>query len=272
VHLNPSTSIWFELGAARHAILTKELPPHDDKKVAGAVEAYTNALRICPNKRDDITRRLQHLHLLPVANPGGGVSSSHAAAPRAAETTSNNNAPASAESSDAVVAKSEVLTSVEPSSMAAAPSSFHEIPSISTFTNSAAATVVSVISNVTVGEANAAAAAATDTHADTVAGAMSRVEGIVSGTGAVPFDSPAAQATLPATTPLVPLGGGGSAVGMEGAAMAEPPADVAETRRSAAIETAASEDEEDDDDEEEDDDDEEDEDMGEELGEDEEAF
>ena len=63
VHLNPCSPAWFDLGAARHDALTVS-GAGATSMITAAVEAYTRALTICPNRREDISRRLQHLNTI----------------------------------------------------------------------------------------------------------------------------------------------------------------------------------------------------------------
>ena len=64
VHLNPGSPAWFDLGAARHHIVSSSPSPPDPTAITAAVEAYTKALSICTAKRDDICARLEHLQQL----------------------------------------------------------------------------------------------------------------------------------------------------------------------------------------------------------------
>lgn len=84
MHLNPISPVWFELGTARHSELTATPgKPIDATAITEAVEAYSKALTICPSKRDDISRRLQHLHTLRA----GGSEVPEAAASSSADVT-----------------------------------------------------------------------------------------------------------------------------------------------------------------------------------------
>ena len=92
VHLHPGSPAWFDVGVARHYVLTADGAHVDAANITAAVEAYTKALSICSSKREDICARLQHLQTLqalnggratPVALPGengGGGSSGEATA------------------------------------------------------------------------------------------------------------------------------------------------------------------------------------------------
>ena len=59
VHLQPGSTAWFELGSARHQLLTS-YDGIDATAITSAVEAYTKALSICSSKRDDICSRCAH--------------------------------------------------------------------------------------------------------------------------------------------------------------------------------------------------------------------
>ena len=52
------------MGTARHHLLSASEGAVDIGAITAAVQAYTRALSICTNRRDDITARLEHLHTL----------------------------------------------------------------------------------------------------------------------------------------------------------------------------------------------------------------
>jgi len=85
IHLNPMSSCWYELGICRHQRLTDTCTAGsalEPSLVTTAVEAYTHALAICPNNREDIHQRLQHLTALQevAANPPAATATVTAAA------------------------------------------------------------------------------------------------------------------------------------------------------------------------------------------------
>ncbi|KOO30419.1 glucose repression mediator, partial [Chrysochromulina tobinii] len=77
VHLNPSSHAWFDLGAARHDALAVS-GAGATSMITAAVEAYTRALTICPDRREDISRRLQHLNTISVNTSMPSVSAADA--------------------------------------------------------------------------------------------------------------------------------------------------------------------------------------------------
>ena len=77
VHLNPSSHAWFDLGAARHDALAVS-GAGATSMITAAVEAYTRALTICPDRREDISRRLQHLNTISVNTSMPSVSAAAA--------------------------------------------------------------------------------------------------------------------------------------------------------------------------------------------------
>jgi len=85
VHLNPMSSCWYELGICRHQRLTDACAGGsalEPSSVTTAVEAYTRALAICPNNREEIHQRLEHLTALQetAANPSASAATVAAAA------------------------------------------------------------------------------------------------------------------------------------------------------------------------------------------------
>ena len=51
VHLQPGSAAWYDLGAARHHLLTMADAVADAAAITAAVEAYSKALSICTSKR-----------------------------------------------------------------------------------------------------------------------------------------------------------------------------------------------------------------------------
>jgi tetratricopeptide (TPR) repeat protein len=64
VHLQPSSPAWYELGIARHNLLTSADTPVQPEAITAALEAYTRALSICTGKREDISARLELIQTL----------------------------------------------------------------------------------------------------------------------------------------------------------------------------------------------------------------
>ena len=119
VHLNPMSEAWYELGKVRHSVVYSSSSSIDAQMLSAAIQAYTQALSICPTKRDDISLKLQHLRALVDSLPT--PSDTPAAAAPAEEATRRADALAAPLPPSTVLPPPGTLLSAAPAPGAPAP-------------------------------------------------------------------------------------------------------------------------------------------------------
>ena len=119
VHLNPMSEAWYELGKVRHSVVYSSSSSIDAQMLSAAIQAYTQALSMCPTKRDDISLKLQHLRALVDSLPT--PSDTPAAAAPAEEATRRADALAAPLPPSTVLPPPGTLLSAAPAPGAPAP-------------------------------------------------------------------------------------------------------------------------------------------------------